>query len=267
MARSPNYPKLNLEEAIERVRKVYQAEHTHLTPKVAVAQHLGYKGINGSSARLITALKHYGLLEEHDKDRVRVADDAMTILELPLSDPDRIEALRRVAFAPQVLADLEATYEGKPPSDVNIRHHLLRKKFLPQAADEVIRIYRDNLELVAEQAPEYDTEVVEDGPPEVEKPMQPTQEVQPTVPTGGRTTGSRMVEPDVVIPPSTVLQFKISGNSTARIELTGDVTQEAIGRLAVILNAQKLVFPTETEAERSAVEQPEQPAAELPAPE
>ena len=62
-----------------------------------------------------------------------------------------------------------------------------------------------------------------------------------------------------------MLQFKISGNSTARIELIGDVTQEAIGRLALILDAQKLVFPTEAEAERPMVEQfADQPAIEMP---
>ena len=52
----------------------------------------------------------------------------------------------------------------------------------------------------------------------------------------------------------------------ACIELVGDVTQEAIERLAIILDAQKLVFPTEAEIKRPAVEQsPEQPAiVEMP---
>ena len=267
MARSPNYPKLNLEEAIERIRQVYRAEHTHPADKEVVAQDLGYKSVNGSSARLITALKHYGLLEEQDQDRVRVSDDAMTILELPRDDPDRARALQDAAFAPQVFADLQETYEGRPPSDVNIRHYLLRKKFLPQAADDVIRLYRDNLELVAREAPEYTAEVVEDDPSEVETPMQPTE-----VRSGGSTaqviSGGGIVEPRASVAPATVLQFQISKNSAARIELTGDVTQEAIERLALILDAQKLVFPEENELKQAAVESPpEQSAIELPAPE
>lgn len=265
MARSPNYPKLNLEEAIERVKTVYQAEHLHLAAKDAVAQDLGYKGVNGSSARLITALKHYGLVEEHDKDRIRVTDDAMTILELPRDDPNRMQALQNAVFAPQVFADLRETYEGQPPSDVNIRHHLLRKKFLPGAADEVIRIYRDNLQLVAEQAPEYTAEIVEDDRTEVESPVQPTQKLRADRGVGA-VVGGAAVQPDAVISPETVLQFQLPGNSTARIELIGDVTQEAIDMLTAILNAQKLVFPKAHQVERT-VPSTEQPALEPPEPE
>ncbi len=271
MARSPNYPKLNLEEAVEQTRRVYQAEHMHVADKVAVAQDLGYKGLNGSSARFITALKHYGLLEEPERDRVRVSDDAMTVLELPKDDPERAEALRRAAIRPQVFADLQEHYEGDPPnSDVSIRHYLLRKKFLPQAADEVIRLYRANLQFVAEEAPEYTDGVVEDDRPEVEAPMQPTEEARTPVVSGR--TSSYVVEPPTiqhtVAAPATVLQFQLSRDSSARIELTGDVTQEAIERLAIILNAQKMVFPTEVSVERPAVEQPiEQAAIEMPEPE
>lgn len=254
LIRGPNYPKLNLEEAIEQARHIYQEEHRRVVPKEVVAQLLGYKGLNGSSARVISALKHYGLLEEPERDKMRVSDDGMTVFELPRDESERIEALRRMAFAPQVLTDLQDHYEGSPPnSDVGIRHYLLRKKFLPQAADEVIRLYRDNLHLVAEQAPEYHAEVVEDGVPEVESPVQPTQEARAGSGAVGGIAGAATVEPDMAIPPATVLQFKISGSSAARIELTGDVTQEAIDRLAKILDVQKFVFPSEEE--QAAVEQ------------
>jgi hypothetical protein len=69
-----------------------------------------------------------------------------------------------------------------------------------------------------------------------------------------------------VIVPSTVLQFQISEGSAARIELMGDVTRESLDRLAKILEVQKMVFPTEDQLERPAVEQPtERPAIEMPA--
>jgi hypothetical protein len=61
-----------------------------------------------------------------------------------------------------------------------------------------------------------------------------------------------------------VMVFQLLGNSTARIELTGDVTQEAIEMLKMILEAQKLAFPKAEQLERPAVEQPaiESPQAE-----
>ena len=59
-----------------------------------------------------------------------------------------------------------------------------------------------------------------------------------------------------------------AGNSTAHIELTGDVTQEAIDMLTMILNTQKLAFPKAEHLERPAVEQPaRRPAIEMPEPE
>ena len=58
-----------------------------------------------------------------------------------------------------------------------------------------------------------------------------------------------------------------SGDSTARIELLGDVTQEAIDMLTAILNAQKLVFPKADQLERPPVEQPTEQPTEPPAPE
>lgn len=61
------------------------------------------------------------------------------------------------------------------------------------------------------------------------------------------------------------MQFQLPGDSTACIELIGDVTQEAIDMLTAILNAQKLVFPKADQLEKPAVEQSaEQPAIEPP---
>ena len=65
-----------------------------------------------------------------------------------------------------------------------------------------------------------------------------------------------------------VMLFQLPGNSAARVELLGDVTQEGIDMLKAILDAQKLAFPRAEQPEHPAVEQPaQQPAIELPAPE
>lgn len=255
MARSPNYPKLSLEEAVERAKQIYKAEHLHLANKDVVAQDLGYKSLNGSSARIVSALKNYGLLDEPERDKVRVSDDAMTVLELPNGNNERTQVLRSMAFAPQVFADLQETYKGSPPSDVNIRHYLIRKKYLPGAADEVIRLYRDNLSFIADEDADNVTESVEDDQSETTSLVQPVEEALNSVtnPVDER-AGGTLVEPQVASNPTKVLQFQISEDSAARIELTGRVTQEAIEMLAAILNAQKLVFPKRIEIEEPLTE-------------
>ncbi len=60
-----------------------------------------------------------------------------------------------------------------------------------------------------------------------------------------------------------MLYLKPSRTSEARIELIGDVTQDAIEKIKQLLDLQKDSFPERTE--QPAVEQPaEQPAIESP---
>jgi hypothetical protein len=159
--RSPNYPGLSLQKAIQRASLVYKAEHTHPTPKEVVAKHLGYTSLNGSSLTAIGALNHYGLLEPAG-DGLRVTSDAVAILELPEGDVERIEATYRCAFRPQLFADLSEQFGSKLPSEANLRHALIKQGFIPKAADEVIRVYRENLEILGNGENECNGPVEED---------------------------------------------------------------------------------------------------------
>ena len=174
--RSPNYPSQSLEEAYTRVRDIYNKEHTHPAPREVVAQDLGYKGLNGSALAAIGALSRYGLLEKVGKEGLRVTDDAVTVLELEEGVSLRFEALKRLAFMPVLFAELKERFGDNLPSDVNLRHFLIQQKaFLPKAADEVIRIYKKNLELVSEQQETYD-----EGASTSEKPGERTPMNAPT---------------------------------------------------------------------------------------
>jgi hypothetical protein len=255
--RSPNYPRLSLEGAIERIEKLYKKERTHKTSREAVAEGLGYTSLNGASLGIISTLRQYGLLEEDD-DGLRVSEDAVALVMLPAGDPERVAALQKVAVAPRLFAELRETYGETLPSDVSLRYALVKKRFTEKAANEVIRAYRDTLELVSEEAGEYTDAGVENQ-----------QEVEPPMEHG--TVNRREPAPQVygggvgVDDTARVMQFQLPGDSTARIELLGDVTQEAIDMLTAILNAQKLVFPKADQLEHSAAEQSvEQPAIEPP---
>lgn len=251
--RSPNYPRLSLEGAIERIDKLYKKERTHKTSREAVAEGLGYTSLNGASLGIISTLRQYGLLEEDD-DGLRVSEDAVALVMLPSGDPERVAALQKVAVAPRLFTELRETYGETLPSDASLRYALVKKGFTEKAANEVIRTYRDTLELVSEEAGEYTDAGVENQ-----------QEVEPPMEHG--TVNRQEPAPQVygVGDAARVMQFQLPGDSTARIELMGDVTQEAIDMLTAILNAQKLVFPKADQLESSAVEQPvEQPAIEPP---
>lgn len=258
--RSPNYPRLSLRDAIERAIKLYKADHTHKTDKKAVAEALGYTSLNGASLTTISTLKQYGLLQE-DGDGLRVSEDVVPIVMLPQGDPERAEALLRAASAPRLFSELQMEYGETLPSDVSLRYALMKKGYTEKAANEVIRAYRDTLELVSEETAGY-TDAGDEDQQEVEPPMRQ--------PSGGQQVATpRMYGGGVgASDDARVMMFQLPGNSAARIELLGNVTQEGIDMLAKILEAQKLVFPKANQSEQPAIERPaEQPLIELPAPE
>src|SRR2546421_4079381 len=156
--RSPNYPSLTLDQAIEKARQVYDNEHTHAAPREVVAQALGYGGLNGRALTVIGAIAAYGLLDKAGTGSLKVSPDAVSIFELDAGHPQRNEALERLAFNPKLFDELRTMFGSDPPSDVNLKHFLIQEKeFLPKAATDVIRVYRANLDLVANETPAFDT--------------------------------------------------------------------------------------------------------------
>lgn len=181
--RSPNYPQISLAEALDKVKKIYKAEHLHSASDEVIAKTLGYTGLNGRSMGVISAIKKYGLLVPEGAG-YRVSDDVVNIVELSPEEPERINAVKKAAFAPQLFSELHETYGDHLPSDSNLRHFLIKKKFNPNTADEVIKLYRDTLGLVTDLTPEYDGGDSDSEDVLEEKPMppaaqQPTQQANP----------------------------------------------------------------------------------------
>lgn len=189
--RSPNYPGLSIQKALGKAEAVYRAEHTHPAPRDVVAKHLGYGSLNGSSLTAIGALNHYGLLEAAGEG-LRVSDDAVTIFELPPTEVAHRQALTRCAFKPSLFEELRSQFGDKLPSEANLRHALIKKGFIPSAADGVIRVFRENLEVVGVAGNGYHEE--EEPPMQAAQPNPALAQAPPPGTTeAGKTT-------DLVLP-------------------------------------------------------------------
>ena len=163
--RSPNCPQITFEEAAQKGRRVYEKEHTHSAPKAAVAEDLGYSGINGRSLTMIGALRQYGILEGNS-DAMRITEDAVAYFELE-EGSERTDAMIRMIFNPPFFAALRQQFGDNLPSEGNLKHYLIKEGFLPKAAEDVIQVYRANMALVSSGSKRYTTEA---GPPK-ELPM------------------------------------------------------------------------------------------------
>jgi len=155
ISRSPRYPVIGLREAIDKVSVVYKSDFKNQIPKELVAQHMGYKGLNGKSLGIISAVSKYGLLEG-GIDAMRVTDLAVDILERENDDPERIEAIRQAAFAPDLYKELNELFPDKV-SDAALRSFLITKRqFLPDSAERLVRSYRETMDLLDSVAGDAD---------------------------------------------------------------------------------------------------------------
>ena len=148
--RSPAYPAFALPAAIERIRKVWDAQRKHEAHIDAVLNAMGYANKSGPALRAIGALNHYSLIEESgskDDRRIKVSELAQDILHLPDEDPRRKEALKKSALNPTIHATLWERYGTHLPDDAAIKSFLVRDKgYNESVVSDVITNYRTSFE-------------------------------------------------------------------------------------------------------------------------
>jgi hypothetical protein len=248
--RSPNYPSIPLNEAINRARQVYDKEHTYKASAQTVAEDMGYTSLNGTSRTTISALKKYGLLQA-DGDGVKISSDAVDIFELPADDPIAVEARRRAAFKPALFAEFKETYGDRLPSDGNLRHVLIKRGFNPRMASEVIQIYKDTLTAIGGEigAGATPTKAVEAKQEETQEMPKSSPAQQPPSPEPASSSGPQPPTTTPLAPNasdsgwSESLEFRVGG-SKVRLLFEGTVTQESIGKLIRLLEISKDEYPT-----------------------
>lgn len=144
--RSPAYPSINLETAIQRARQLYGMERRHLTPVTTVVSHWGYRSLNGAALGTIAALKKYGLLDEEgagDDRQVKLSELADVILENP-DEEKRKAAIREAALRPSIHREMwEKYHDDDLPSEQNLLWELTRNRgFTERGAGEFMPVYR-----------------------------------------------------------------------------------------------------------------------------
>jgi hypothetical protein len=222
--RSPNYPIISLADAVGRVQLVYEKERQNKADKMVIAKDLGYGSLNGLSRSIISALVKFGLLAE-DGDQLKVSMDALDILLHSSGSPERSAALNRAAYLPPLFSELRAIFDGSLPSDENLRAQLVKRGFNPNTVANVIKSYRDTVLFVSQES-------------------QPEPEAAPA-----KRPGQVMMFPATAAPVAAPaagqleLAFNLAPGCHAKIVFTGEVTQEAIGKLQAYLALGLDTFP------------------------
>ena len=149
--RSPAFPFIGLERALERALEVYAKERKHPVPLTALAQHWRYRAKSSGVQQTISSLKQYGFLAESGsgKDRtLRLTKLALRIIldEVPES-PERAQAIKEAALTPKLFREMFDLWGVDFPSVEHMRTFLRRDKgFNEDSLSAAIRNYHDTLE-------------------------------------------------------------------------------------------------------------------------
>lgn len=229
-ARSPGYPTISLREAIEKVKLVYEKDYQNRIPRALMAQHMGYRSLNGKSLGVLSALTKYGLLEGRAEENY-VSDLALEIIAHAPHTPERGRAVAEAASRPELFAEIDSRFQDGKASDSAIRSFLLTRKFIPEAADIVVRSYRETKEFVMQEKGgdrnEVSVSVVEAVPP---APGALRPDARNDQNLGVRPPGAGERE---------YLRGPLSRNASYRLLVSGDIGASEIDKIIKILTLQR----------------------------
>lgn len=145
--RSPNFPSISLKEAMVKVKLLYDASNQTPVNVQSVYTSLGYKGRNGASITMLSALKKYDLIRE-ENTRIFVTDSARFILILDVTDAKRKDALSKCALNPEIYRNLYDRFKERGlPKDQVLKSELLTEyNFNEKSVSKFITDLRETFE-------------------------------------------------------------------------------------------------------------------------
>ncbi|MDF1823551.1 MAG: hypothetical protein P1U68_02855 [Verrucomicrobiales bacterium] len=159
--RSPRFPFVLLEEAVELLRKLdaYQSDRSQTLKRPEILKALDYASLHGAAVKTIGAMRAYDLLEKNGEG-LRISPVGAAILDA-VSDEQRRPHLQKAALSPLTFRSLWRTARHKTrPELIEL---LLSRGFTEQGAKRASRIYRKNDELAGLQTLELEPELPERG--------------------------------------------------------------------------------------------------------
>lgn len=158
--RSPNYPSISLEDAIQRLRVIYEKQQRYPATREVFAQLLGYSGLNGASAAVVSSLSKYGLIEGHGES-LRVSEMGQDLILHRRGDAEYTKAVREAAHSPAFFQELREQFPTGLPHDHSLRATLIKRGFNPRAIDAAVRTYRETVDFLNTETTTAPDEAIE----------------------------------------------------------------------------------------------------------
>lgn len=139
-SRSPNYPSIPLDQAIDLIAKLHSKSRTNVIDRESAAKDMGYSGLTGRSLKILGALAQYDLVKSSGKGSLRVTPVAVDIIH-GISDDDRKAALRHAGTAPRLFKSIVDRFTDGIPSENVIRSYLIQQGYADAALGPAIKAF------------------------------------------------------------------------------------------------------------------------------
>jgi hypothetical protein len=169
--RSPNFPFISLQAALDRAQVFYAQEKRGSAPLPVAAEHWGYRPSSSGALQTAAALKSYGLMIDEgagSNRKLKLTDLALRILlDMRPDDTDRKRYMRQAALTPSVCAEIYGKWPDGLPSDATLNHYLvLELGFNQSTALRAVGNIIDNERLTkssSEESQSYSKKIVDSG--------------------------------------------------------------------------------------------------------
>lgn len=234
--RSPGYPAIDLEKAIEKARELHKQLGRHEADETSVYKILGYAGRSGTSATVLAALKAFGLVEASGAGwKISQLANRIFIDNRP-DTTEKAAMIREAALKPAMHKYMFDTYGATKdlPADSVMEFHLQDvKAFTAQGAKQFIEEYKATMAFVGGTDGANMSSDGEDETPE---------EVQMNVhsePSRTLNTGATRLPDQPLSPGMREVPIPIAGSVWPSIKAPFPLTEAAWTQMILVLNAMK----------------------------
>lgn len=252
--RSPSFPFITLERALDRARQFYAEEKRGAAPFARAVMHWRYTEASSGGLQTVAALKSYGLMEDvggSRKDRqFKLSDLALRILldQRPDSS-ERAAYMRQAALTPNVAAEVYERWPDGLPSDSTLNHFLvLERKFNEGSAANAVKILKENQGFANVAGSELESQYSE---LEIDKVIEaPNLNV---VPSRAESTARQAQQSNVPVKSAAGVPLVLRNKGvTITLEFSEEPSQEIFGYLEKWAAFEKGNAPTKAELEAQA---------------
>jgi len=208
--RSPSFPFISLEKAVDRARQYYEEEKRSSAAFSVTAEHWGYRPSSSGALQTAAALKSYGLMADEGSGanrKFKLTDLAFRILlDTRPDDTDRKRYMRQAALLPPIVAEIYGKWPDGLPSESSLNHYfVLERGFNQSTAIRSVNIILCNEVLTKSHVQDYKSAYNETSGTEHEMVYSMEQDIIPLSASkpmpivagkGGIVRTERVIDPD-----------------------------------------------------------------------